>query len=106
MAKIRLKLDQLKAQIKTGTSLSDALKQDMDNDMFLPSDQPNMKKHEFVYSIIQDSSITAYTDLTGRFPYRSSRGNEYILVGYHYDSNAILVQPLGNREAKTITNAW
>ena len=99
MDKIRLKLDRLKAQVNTGTSLSDALKQDMDNDNFPPSDQLNMKKHEVVYSIIQDSDITAYTDLTGRFPYRSSRGNEYILVGYHYNSNTILVQPLCNREA-------
>ena len=27
-------------------------------------------------------------DLTGRFPFPSSRGNEYILIVYHYDSNA------------------
>ena len=105
MKEIRLKLDRLKAQVKPGASLSDALLQDMDNDIFPTSDHPNMKKHEVVYSVIQDSSITAYTNLTGRFPYRSSRGNEYILVGYHYDSNAILVQPLGNREAQTITTA-
>ena len=106
METIRLKLERLKAQIKPGASLSDALVQDMHDDTFPTSDQPNMKKHEVVYSIIQDNSITAYTDLTGRFPYRSSRGNEYILVGYHYDSNAILVQPLCNREAQTITTAW
>ena len=45
-------------------------------------------------------------DLTGRFPYRSSRGNEYVLVVYHYDANAILVEPVKNREAKTIIDAW
>ena len=48
----------------------------------------------------------AYMDLTGRFPYKSSRGNEYILIAFHYDSNAILGLPLKNRQAKTITNAW
>ena len=45
-------------------------------------------------------------DLTGRFPYKSSRGNEYILIGYHFDSNAILGIPLKNRQAGTITKAW
>ena len=45
-------------------------------------------------------------DLMGRFPYRSSRGNGYILVGYHYDRNSILVGPMQNREAQTITTAW
>ena len=45
-------------------------------------------------------------DLTGRFPYCSSRGNEYILIAYHYDSNAILGLPIRNRQAATITAAW
>ena len=41
----------------------------------------------------------AYTYLTGRSPYRSSRGNEYILVGYHFDGNTILAEPIKNRQA-------
>ena len=49
---------------------------------------------------------TTYSDQTGRFPYRSSRGNEYIMVMYDYDSNAILATPLKNRQAKTIADAW
>jgi len=48
----------------------------------------------------------AFSDLTGRFPHRSSWGNEYILVVYHYDSNAILVEPVKNRQAATLTEAW
>ena len=39
-------------------------------------------------------------DLIGRFPYKSSRGSEYILIAYNYDGNAILAQSLKNREAK------
>lgn len=31
----------------------------------------------------------SYIDLTDRFPYISSRENEYILVAYHYDDNTI-----------------
>ena len=44
--------------------------------------------------------------MTGRFPYKSARGNQYILAVYHYDINAILAQPIKNREAATITNGW
>ena len=48
----------------------------------------------------------AYGDLTGRFPFKSSRGNEYIYIVYDYDSNAILAEAIPNRQAKTITDAW
>ena len=42
--------------------------------------------------LINKSEIsTAYQDLTGRFPMKSSRGNEYILIRYHYDANFIFV---------------
>ena len=47
-----------------------------------------------------------YIDFTGRFPYRSSWGNEYIIVGYNYGGNCILAEPIKNYEAKSITDAW
>ena len=47
-----------------------------------------------------------YLDLTGKFPYQSARGNQYLLVAYDYDSNAILVQALPNRQKATITKSW
>ena len=49
---------------------------------------------------------TAYGDLTGRFPHKSSRGNQYLLVIYDYDSNAISAEPLKTRSASEITKAW
>ena len=45
-------------------------------------------------------------NLTGRFPYQSSRGNNYMMVAYHYDGNAIRIEPLKNRQAGTIVDAW
>ena len=53
-----------------------------------------------------DKSNTAYGDLTGRYPIQSSRGNEYVLIIYDYDGNAILQAPLKNRQAATIKEAW
>ena len=76
-----------------------------DEDMNPPSDIPNIKTHDVILSITSKSD-KAFMDLTGRFPHCSSRGNEYILIIYHYDSNAILGLPLKNRQASTITTAW
>ena len=45
-------------------------------------------------------------DLTGRFPHKLSRGNQYLLVIYDYDSNAILAEPLKTRLAGEMTKAW
>ena len=57
------------------------------------------------FSLISTAN-KAHVDLTGRFPYKSSRGNEYILIAYHVDSNMILGQAMKNRQALTIINAW
>jgi hypothetical protein len=47
-----------------------------------------------------------YTDQTGCFPYISSSGHNYILVAYsHYDSNAIMVEPLRNHKSGSILDA-
>ena len=45
-------------------------------------------------------------DLTGKFPYKSARGYEYLLIGYNYDANAIVVEPIKNKQAKSIKEAW
>ena len=51
-------------------------------------------------------SQRAFSDLTGRFPHKSTRGHEYVFVLYHYDSNAIFAEPVKNRQAATLTRAW
>ena len=53
--------------------------------------------------INKDELWTAHTDLTGRFPCRSSRDDEYLLIAYHYDGNFIV--SLKNRKKETITAA-
>ena len=47
------------------------------------------KTRDSIYIIIHNSD-KIFMDLTGRFPYKSSRGNKYILIVYHVASNAIL----------------
>ena len=53
-----------------------------------------------------EPKLTTYSDQTGRFPHRLSRGNKYVMIMYNYDANAILSAPLKNRQAKSITEAW
>jgi hypothetical protein len=41
-----------------------------------------------------------YTDDTGRFPVLARSGNQYVMVAYHYDSNAIFIMPFKTRADK------
>ena len=48
----------------------------------------------------------ACIDLTGCFPHRASKKNEYILVGYHHNDNAILSTALKRSTAVEIIKGW
>ena len=65
------------------------------------------KSYEYVSLVIPfNAKTTSYVDLTGRFPYKSTSGNEYLYILYDFDSNAIFALPIKNRQAKTLTTAW
>jgi len=63
------------------------------------------KTHECFVTICTKEEGTTYSDLCGRYPVKSSRGNQYILVCYDYDTNAILAEPIQTRAAANISNA-
>ena len=69
--------------------------EDAHADSFPTPDTPNVKMNGILCMLMQTKEDTgkAYIDLTSRFPIFSARGNEYILVGYHYDANAIRATP-------------
>jgi hypothetical protein len=46
------------------------------------------EKTNVVYAVFIDQG-QLYTDLTGRFPVRSSKGNWYVMIVYFYDCNYI-----------------
>jgi hypothetical protein len=71
-------------------------------------EEPNIYhgvKTQFVYAATIDAG-QIYTDQTGRFPVVSSKGNKYIMKLYHYDSNAILSQPIKDRTAPELLKAF
>ena len=66
----------------------------------------NVKRNQVAYALIERGKFrTAYQDLTGKFSLKSGRGNEYILVGYHYKKNYILAELVKNRAVSVLTGA-
>ena len=104
---IRAHYIKLKKIKKPGQTLEDVLLQELDADSFPCSPSPNVKCNDVAFMIInRDELSTAYTDLTGRFPCRSSSGNEYVMVAYHYDGNCIVGRALKNRKKETLIATW
>jgi hypothetical protein len=71
---------------------------------------PPKKKHSLLYAGIcnmRDKAVQKiFTDQTGRFPKKSSCGNQYIMVLIDFDSDAILVEPMKNRTSSEMIRAY
>ena len=79
------------------------------DDLFFPtSDTLHNKRTQNCFITVDsfEKTAKAYSDQTGAFPYKSSRGNQYIMIVYDFDSNAILQEPLRDRTAGEINRAW
>jgi hypothetical protein len=75
---------------------------------FSPSQEPqNLRTHAVFVTIMTATDLRkSYSDQTGKFPVQSSRGHNYVMILYEYDSNAILSKPIQNRTAGELTKAW
>jgi hypothetical protein len=62
-------------------------------------------KTHLVYAVVIDQG-QLYTDLTGRFPVRSSKGNLYFMICYSYDSNYVKAVPMKSRSASEWLKAY
>jgi hypothetical protein len=51
-----------------------------------------------MYAVVVDQG-QLYTNLTGKFPVRSRKGNFYVMVCYVYDCNNVKVIPMKYRSA-------
>ena len=63
--------------------------------------------HIKVYELGQEERLsnTMFSDQTGEFPFISSRGNKYIMLVHHVDSNSTWVEPLKNQLEGTLIAA-
>jgi hypothetical protein len=65
----------------------------------VPSTDTNLGTNtHLVYAVLVDQG-QLYTDLMGKFPVRSSKGNSYVMVCYVYDCNYVKVIPMKSRSA-------
>jgi hypothetical protein len=62
-------------------------------------------KTHLVYAVVVHQG-QLYTDLTGKFPVRSSKGNSYVMVCYVYDCNYVKVIPMKYRSASEWVKAY
>ena len=76
----------------------------VDQDFFPPR---ATKSKDVIFAITQcsDKDLAA-ADLTGCFPYRSSRGHQYVMIMFHWDCNIIWGEPLKKRTASDIATAY
>jgi hypothetical protein len=67
-------------------------------------DTPN--QHIFAMLFDKVQIMKSHSDQTDRFPIPSSRGNHYIFVLHHHDTNSINAVAIPNRQAASIRKAW
>ena len=94
-----------KRKKKSKPSSPEPTDNDVTDEAFPQSDAPNIRTHD-CYVTIEEMTGQIHTDQTGRFPTPSSAGNNYVMVLYDYDSNAILVQPFKTRHDTVIKEAY
>jgi hypothetical protein len=70
-----------------------------------PPDTDLGTKTHLVYAVVVDQG-QLYTDLTGKFPVRSSKGNSYVMIYYIYDCNCIKIVPMKSRSASECVKAY
>jgi hypothetical protein len=72
----------------------------------VPTNDTNLgTKTHLVYAVLVNQG-QLYTNLTGKFPVRSSKGNLYVMVCYVYDCNYVKVVPMKSRSASEWVNAY
>ena len=73
------------------------------NDVPFPTSEPgNTRTHVCFAAVFEPAKGQIYSDQTGRFVVASSTGNNYMMIVYDYDSNAILVEPMRSRTGPCI----
>jgi len=71
--------------------------------------QPIAKEKTIFYRVLDladEATMKIYTNQPGRFPKKSLRGNQYIMVLTESDSDVILVEPMKNRTAGEMIRAY
>jgi hypothetical protein len=81
---------------------------DIENASMRPTQPPTKQKESIlrIFDLSDEAQRLMYTNQTGKFPKKSSKGNHYIMVLIEIDSNAILVEAMKNRSAGEMIRAY
>ena len=60
----------------------------------------NKRRHIFIK--VDETRLNPYSDQTGKFPCRSSRGNKYFLIGFDLQANYSKFIPIKNVTEKEL----
>ena len=63
----------------------------------IPINKPDLKQHD-IFVTSYEPKATIYTDQTGKFPQRSSRGNKYQMLLHDIDSNSTWVELMKKKQ--------
>ena len=84
--------------------------QDNNNDEYIAPKQEdeNICTHDIICAVIDSKTLNSksYSNQTGCFPVKSSSGNQYIFIPYHYNKNTIHVVPFKKISLANITKVW
>ena len=70
-----------------------------------PKEQPSMKTNDVYVSMCEPENRT-HTDQTGKFPTKSIRGYNYIMITYVYDTNSIIYKPIKTKSAEELQQTY
>ena len=98
-------LDQVRQNKKSTKPKPSKESIELDQDHFPKSDDTNERTHH-CFAAAQEITGQVHTDQTGRFRVPSCNGNNYVMVLYDYDSNAILVEPTKVRTKEALLDAY
>eukprot|EP00957_Ditylum_brightwellii_P023340 1762152-Ditylum_brightwellii.AAC.1 len=68
--------------------------------------EPKEEVMKEIYGKVIKHTNKIYTDLTGKFPYCSSKENQYVFVLYDYDGNNIMVEWIKNQSEDELIRAY
>ena len=75
-------------------------------DAFPTQENTNEKDIFIALATIDQYNNAVCTDLTGKFPKTMQSGMQYILVAYHYASNAIMIRAVKDRSDTSMIEAY
>ena len=70
------------------------------------SKTPSNEIYHKIYNLHEDLDRRMYTDQMGRFPTKSYRGMQYVMVLIKLDSKSILVEPMRDRTSGEMIQAY